>query len=45
MNLQEILNTIRDHASDMYQDRIPEALSLIVFNISCKFINITLLLF
>ena len=25
MNLQEILNTIRDNASDMYQDRIPEA--------------------
>lgn len=25
MNLQEILNTIRDNASEMYQDRIPEA--------------------
>lgn len=25
MNLQEILNTIRDNASDMYQERIPEA--------------------
>ena len=25
MNLQEILNTIRDNASDMYRDRIPEA--------------------
>lgn len=25
MNLQEILNTIRDNASQMYQDRIPEA--------------------
>ena len=25
MNLQQILNTIRDNASDMYQDRIPEA--------------------
>ncbi len=25
MNLQEILNTIRDNASDMYRERIPEA--------------------
>ena len=25
MNLQEILNTIRDNASDTYQERIPEA--------------------
>lgn len=25
MNLQELLNTIRDNASQMYQDRIPEA--------------------
>ena len=25
MNLQEILNTIRDNASEMYQERIPEA--------------------
>lgn len=25
MNLQEILNTIRDNASEMYRDRIPEA--------------------
>lgn len=25
MNLQDVLNTIRDNASDMYRDRIPEA--------------------
>ena len=25
MNLQEILNTIRDNASQVYQDRVPEA--------------------
>ena len=25
MNMQEILNTIRDNASDIYRERIPEA--------------------
>lgn len=33
MNLQEILNTIRDNASDMYRERIPEATQTNITNI------------
>lgn len=33
MNLQEILNTIRDNASDMYRERIPEATQTNITNV------------